>query len=151
MRSLTAQAITVVQLLSYVQLFVTPMDCSTPGFPVFTISQSLLKFMSTELAILSNHLILCNHLLLPSIFPSIMVFSNESPLHIRWPNYWSLSFSICPSNEYSELIFLDWSNSLQSKGLSRVFSITIWKHRFFGVQPSLWSNFSIHTWLLEKP
>ena len=83
MRSLTAQAITVVQLLSYVQLFVTPMDCSTPGFPVFTISQSLLKFMSTELAILSNHLILCNHLLLPSIFPSIRVFSNESALHIR--------------------------------------------------------------------
>ena len=73
--------------------------------PSFTISQSLLQFMSTELVMLSNHLILCCPLLLlPSIFPSIRVFSNESVLLIRWPKYWSFSFSISPSNEYSGLI-----------------------------------------------
>ena len=83
-----------------------PMDCSTPGF---TISQSLLKLMSTESVMPSNHLILC-HPLLPSIFPSIRVFSNESFLQIRWPKCWSFSFSISPSNEYSGLIFfrIDW-------------------------------------------
>ena len=81
------------------------MDCSTPGFPVFTNSRSLLKFMSIELVIPSKHLILCSpFLLLPSIFPSIRVFSNESVLHIRWPKYWSFCLSVSPSNEYSGLI-----------------------------------------------
>ena len=81
------------------------MDCNTPSSPVFHISQGLLKFMSVELVILSNHLILCHHLLLlPSIFPSIRVFSSESTLRIRWPECWSFSFSISPSNEYSWLI-----------------------------------------------
>ena len=81
-----------------------PMDCSTPGFPVLTTSQSLLKLMSTEPVMPSNHLILCRPLLLlPSIFPSIRIFSNELALCIRWPKYWSFSF-ISPSNEYSGLI-----------------------------------------------
>ena len=81
----------------------------------FTISQSLLKFMSIEFVMLSNHLILCHPLLLlPSIFPSIRVFSNESALYIRWPNYWSFSFSMGPSNEYSGLISfsIDWLDLL---------------------------------------
>ena len=99
---------------------------------------------------LSNHLILCHPLLLlPSIFPSIRVFSNESTLCIRWPKYWSFSFSISPSNEYSGLTSLI---SLQSSGLSRFFfSTTVWKHQFFDALPSLWSNSHIHTWLLGKP
>ena len=90
----------------------------------FTISRSLLKLMSIELVMPSNHFILsCPLLLFPSIFPSIGVFSSESALHIRWPKYPSFSFSIRPSNEYSELISfrIDCLISLQSKGLSRVF------------------------------
>ena len=90
--------------------------------------------------------------LLPSIFPSIRVFSSESTLSIWWSKYWSFSFS--PSNEYSGLISLRLTGliSLQSKGLSKVFSnTTICKHQFSGTQPSLWSNSHIHTWLLEKP
>ena len=81
------------------------MDCSTPGFPVPHQPQSMLKLMSIESVMPSNHLILCRLLLLPpSIFPSVRVFSNESVLHIRWPKYWSFSFSINSSNEYTELI-----------------------------------------------
>ena len=88
-----------VQSLSNVWLC-DPMNCSTPGFPSFTISWSLLRLMSIKSVMLSNHLILCCPcLLLPSIFPSIKVFSSESALHIRWPKYWS--FNISPSNEYS--------------------------------------------------
>ena len=85
----------------------------------FTISQTLLKFMSIESVMPSNHLILCNPLfLLPSIFPSIRVFSNESVLHIRWPKDWSFSFSISPSNEYSGLIYfkIDWFDLLAVQG-----------------------------------
>ena len=92
-------------------------------------------------------------LLLSSIFPNIIVFSNESVLHIRWPKYWNFSLNISPSNEYSRLISLGWTGwiSLQSKGLSRVSSnITVQKHQFFGSQFSLESNSHIHTWLLEK-
>ena len=92
---------------SVVQLWLTrcnPIDCRMPGLLSFTISQNLLKLMSTESVIPSNHLILCHPLLLPSIFPSIRVFSNESVLCTRWPKYWSFSFSISPSNEYSGLI-----------------------------------------------
>ena len=82
-----------------------PKDRSTPGLPVHHQPQSLLKFISIESMMLSNHLILCRPLLLlPSIFPNISVLSNELALHIRWPKYWSLSFSISPSNEYSGLI-----------------------------------------------
>ena len=88
-----------------------PMDCSTPAFPAITNSQSLLKLMSIEQMMPSNHLILCCPLLLlPSIIPRIRVFSKESVLHIMWPKYWSFSFSISPSNEYSGLISfrMDW-------------------------------------------
>ena len=82
-----------------------PMDCSTPGFPVHHHSQSLLKLMTIESVMPSNHLTLCNPLtLLLSVFPSIRVFSNESVLRVRWTKYWSFSFSISPSNEYSGLI-----------------------------------------------
>ena len=96
-----------------------PMDCSTPGFPSITNSQSLLKLMFTESVIPFNHLVLCHSLLLlPSIFPSIRVFSNESVLCIRWPKYWSFSFSISPSNEYSGLISfrIDWFDILAVQG-----------------------------------
>ena len=129
------------------------MDCSMPGSPVLH-SQNLLKFLSIESVMLSYHLILCSLLLLlSSIFHSIRVFSYESTLHIRWPQYWSFSFGISPSNDYSGLLEcrIDWLISLLSEGLSRVFSnTTVWKHRFFGAQPPLWSNCHIHTWLLEK-
>ena len=111
---------------------------------VFVISWSLLQLVSIGSVMPSNHLILCFPLLLlPSVFPSIRVSSKESTLHIRWPKYWSFSFSIIPSNEYSGLICLGLTGliSLQSKGLSRVFSsTTVQKHQFFGTQPSLWSN-----------
>ena len=97
--------IVAVQSLIRVQLFVTPWTAACQASLSFTISRSLLKFMSIESVMPSNHLIPCHPLLLlPSIFPSIRVFSNESALHIRWPKYWSFSFSISPSNEYSELI-----------------------------------------------
>ena len=103
-------------------------DWSTPGLPVITNSRSLLKLMSTEAVTPSSHLILCHPLLLlPPIPPSISVFSNESTLHIRWPKYWSFSFSISPSNEHPGLISfrMDWLDLLAvSKGLSRVFSNT---------------------------
>ena len=92
-----------------------PMDHSTPVLPVHHHSQSLPKLMSIESVMPSNHLILCSPLLLlPSIFPSIRIFSNESALHIRWPNYWSFSFSISPSNEHSGLISfrMDWLDHL---------------------------------------
>ena len=114
-----------------------------------TNSWSLLKLMSIKLAMPSNHLILCRPLLLlPSIFPSIRVFSNESTLHMRWPKYWSFSFSISPSSEYSGLLSfrIDWLDCLVSEGFSRVFSnTTVQKHQFFSTQLSLWSNSHIHT------
>ena len=94
-----------VQSLSCVQLFVTPWTAAHQVSLFFTNSQSLLKLMSIKSVMQSNHLILCNPLLLlPSMFPSIRVFSSESVLHVRWPKYWSFSFSISPSNEYLGLI-----------------------------------------------
>ena len=96
----------VVQSITLSGLFVIPWTAAHQASLSFTISWSLLKLMSIELVIPSNHLILCRPLLLlPSIFPSIKVFSNESGSHFRWPKYWSFNFSICPSNEYSRLIF----------------------------------------------
>ena len=113
-----------------------------------TNSQTLLKLISIESVMPTNHLILCHSLLLPSsIFPSIRVFSNESVLLIRWPKCWSFSFSIGPSNEYSARFPLGWTGwiSLQSKGLSRVFSnTTVQKHHFLSAQLSLKSNSHIH-------
>ena len=108
-----------VQLLSCVQLFATPWTAACQASLSITNSQSLLKLMSVELVMPSNHLIICHPLLLlPSIFPSIRVFSNESVLRIRWPNYWSFSFSISPSNEYSGLISfrMDWLDLLAVQG-----------------------------------
>ena len=96
-----------------------PMNCSMPGLPVHTKTQGLLKLMSFELVMPSNHLILCRPLLLlPSIFPSIRVFSNELALCIRWPKYWSFSFSITPFNEYSGLLSfrMDWLDLLAVQG-----------------------------------
>ena len=98
------------------------MDCSTPGSLSFTVSWSLLKLMSIELVMPSNYLVLCHPcLLLPSIFPSIRVFSKEATLHNRWPKYWSFSFSISHSNEYSGLISfrIDWFDFLGVQGASQ--------------------------------
>ena len=108
-----------VQWLSHVQLFVTPWAAACQASLSITNSRNLLKFMSIELVMPFNHLILCHPLLLPpSIFPRIRVFSNESALRIRWPKYWSLSFSISPSNEYSGLISfrMDWLDLLAVQG-----------------------------------
>ena len=105
----------VVQLLKHVQLFGTPWTAVCLASLSFTISRSLPRFMSIALVMLSNHLILCCLLLLlPSLFPSISVFSNESALYIRWPKYWSFSFNISPSNEHQGLISfrMDWLDLL---------------------------------------
>ena len=135
-----------VQLLSRVQLFVTPWTVTFQASLFFTILWSLLKLVSIELVIPSNHLILCHPLLLlPSIFPSIRVFSNESVLCIRWPKYWRSSFSISPSNEYSGLISLriDWFDLLAVqetlKSLLQHHSskaLILWCSAFFMVQLS---------------
>ena len=108
-----------VQLLSHVRLFATPWTAACQASLSITNYWSLPKLMSIELVMPSNHLILCCPLLLlPSIFPSIRVFSNESALHIRWPKYWCCSFSIRPSNEYSALIsfLIDWFDVLAVQG-----------------------------------
>ena len=115
----------------------TPWTAACQAFLSITNSRSLPKLMSIESVMSSSHLILCHPLLLPSIFPSIRVFSNESALHIRWWKYWSFSFNISPSNERPGLISFrtDWLQSLQSKGLGRVFSnTTVQKHQFFSAQ-----------------
>ena len=143
-----------VQSLSSVWLFATPWIAARQASLSITNYWSSLKLMSIELVMPSSHLILCRPLLLPPIPPSIRVFSNEPTLHMRWPKYWSFSFSIISSNEHPGLISLEWTGwiSLQSKGLSRVFSnTTVQKHQFFGTQLSSQSNSHIHTWLLEKP
>ena len=127
-----------VQSLSCVQLFETPWTAACQASLSITNSQSPPKPMSIESVMPYNHLILCRPLLLlPSIFPSIRVFSKESALHIRWPKYWSFSLNISPSNEHPGLSPWGWTGwiSLQSKGLSRVFSnTTVQKHQFFGTQ-----------------
>ena len=123
-----------VQSFSHVQLFETPLTAASQASLSINNSQSLLKLMSFELEMPSHHLILSHPLLLLSIFPSIRVFSNESALRISWPKYWSLSFSISPSNEYSELISfrMDWLELHEFQGISRVFSnTTVQKHQFF--------------------
>ena len=144
-----------VQSLGPVRLFVTPWTAGCQASLSITNSQSLFKLMSIESVMPSNHIILCRPLLLsPLIFPSIRVFSNESALCIRWPKYWSFSFNISPSNEYSRLVSfrLDWLDPFQSKGLSGGFSNTkVQKHQFFRGQLLLWSKSNIHKWLLEKP
>ena len=130
-----------VQSLSHVQHFATPWTAACQASLSITTSWSLVKLRSIALVMPSNHLIPCRPLfLLPSSFPSIRVFSNESALCIRWPKYWIFSFSISPSSEHPGWI------SLQSKGLSRVFSnTTVQKHQFFSAQLSSQSNSHIHT------
>ena len=138
-----------VQLLSHVRLIVTPWTAACQASLSITNSWDLLKLMPIELVMPSNQLIFCCPLLLlPSIFPSIRVFSNESVLHIRWPKDWSFSFSISPSKEHPGLISfrMDWLDLLGSKGLSRVLSNSIvQKHQFLGAQLSLESNSHILT------
>ena len=144
-----------VQLLSRVRLFATPWIAACQASLSITISRTSLKLMSIESVMPSSHLILCHpHFLLPPIPPSIRVFSNESTLSMRWPKYWSFSFSIIPSKDTQGWSPLEWTGwmSLQSKGLSRVFSdTTVQKHQFFGAQLSSQSNSCIHTWPPEKP
>ena len=130
-----------VQSPSHVRLFVSPWTAAHEASLSITDSQSTLKLMSIELVMPSNHLILCRPLFLPpSIFPSIRIFSSESVLHIRWPKYWSFSFSVGPSNEYSELISLrmDWLDLLVVQGtLKSLLQHHSSKHQFFGTQLSL--------------
>ena len=143
-----------VQSLSPVWLFATPWTAACQASLSITDSQNVLKLMSIASVMPSNHLILCCPLLLlPSIFPSIRVFFSESVLYIRWPKYWSFSFSISPSLNIQDWFHLGWTGwiSLQSKGLSRVFSnTTVQKHQFFSAQLSSQPNSHIHTWPLEK-
>ena len=127
------------QLLSQVQLFASPWTAACQASLSITNSQSLLKLMSIDLVMPSNHLILCHPLLLPPlIFPSIRVFSNELVLRMWWPKYWSFSFSINTFSEYSGLISfrMDWLDLLAVKGLSRVFSNTTVQKQFFSIQLS---------------
>ena len=118
-----------------------PMDCSTPGLPVHHQPQSFHKLMSIELMMSSNHIIFCCPLhLLPSVFPSIRVFSNESNLRMRWPKYWSFSFSISPSNEYSGLISfrMGWLDLSAVQGtLKSLLQHHSSNHQFFSAQLSL--------------
>ena len=134
-----------VQLLSHVWLFEIPWTAALQASLSITNSQSLLKLMSIESAMPSNHLIICCPLLLsPSIFPSISVFSNESVLHIRWPNYWSFSFSISPSNEPGLISFrMDWLDLLAVQGTLKSLlqhhsskPSILWHSAFFIVQLS---------------
>ena len=144
-----------IQLLRHVQLLATPWTAARQASLSITNSRSPPKPMSRKSVMPSNHLILCHSLLLlPLIFPSFRVFSSGTALRIRWPHYWSFSFNIIPSKEHPGLISfrMDWWISLQSKGLSRVFSnTTVQKHEFFGTQLSSQFNSHIHTWPLEKP
>ena len=134
-----------VQLLSHVQLFATPWTAARQASLSITTSRSLPKLMSIESVMPSNHLILCRLLLLlPSIFPSIRVFSNESALRIRWPKYWSVNFNISPSNEYSGLICfrMDWLDLLAVQTLKSLLqhhsskASILWHSAFFTVQLS---------------
>ena len=139
----------VVQLLSCVRLFVTLWTTARQASLSFTISQSLLKLMSIESVMLSNHLILCCPLLLLlSIFPTIRFFSNESSLHIRWPKYWSFCFNVSPSNAYLGLISfrMDWLDLLAVQGtLKSLLQNHSLKASILWCSASLWSNSHIHT------
>ena len=148
-------SISSVQLLSHVWLFATPWIAARQASLSITNSWSLVKLMSTESEMPSSHLILCCPLLLlPPIPPSIGVFSSESTLHMRWPKYWSFSFSISPSNKHLGLISfrLDWLDLLAVQGtLKSLLQHHSSKASFFSAQLSSQSNSHIHTWPLEKP
>ena len=141
-------------LFSCNQCFANPWTTALQASLSFTKFQSLLKLMFIEWMKPSHYLILCcSLLLLPSFFPSIRVFPYKSALWFRWPMYWRFRFSISPCNEYSPLISLGLTGliSLLSKGFLRIFSnVTVWKHQFFGTQPSWWSKLHICTRILEK-
>ena len=143
-----------VQSLSCVWLFETPWTAAHQASLSFTNSQSLLKLISIESMMPSNHLILCHPLLLlPSILPSIWVFSNESALHIRWPKYWSFSFSISPSNEYSGLISfrMDWLDLLAVQGtLESLLQHHSSKASILRCLAFFMDQLSHYIWLLEK-
>ena len=144
-----------VQSLSHVRFFATQWIAARQASLSITNSQSSLRLTSIESVIPSSHLILGRPLLLlPPIPPSIRVFSNESTLRMRWPKHWSFSFRIIPSKNiqgWSPSEWIGWI-SLQSKGLSRVYSnTTVQKHWLFSAQLSSQSNSHIHTWPLEKP
>ena len=144
----------VVQWLSHVWLFVTPWTAARQASQSFTISWTLLKLKSSQSVMPSNHLVVCHPLLpLPSIFPSIRVFSNESTLHNRWSNYWSFSFSISPSNEYSGLISftIEWFDLPATQGILK----SLLQHH--SSKPSIFCcpaffmvQLSHPSWLLEK-
>ena len=145
-KDFTATRFTVVQSLSRVQLFATPWTAAHQASLSITVSQDLLKLMSIELVMPSNHLTLCHPLLLlPSIFPRIRVFSNELALRIRWSKYWSFSFVISPSNEYSGLISfrIDWFDLRTVQGTLKSLlqhhsskASILWSSAFFIVQLS---------------
>ena len=131
-----------IQLLSHVWLFATPWTAACQASLPITNSRSLLKLMSIESMMPSNHLILCHPLfLLPSIFPSIRVFSNKSALCIRWPKYWSFSFNISPYNEYSGLISfrMDWLDLLAVQGTLK----SLLQHHSLKASILQWSAFFI--------
>ena len=146
MEQLDTSIAVAVQSLSHVWLFATPQTAACQASLSITNSHSALRLMSIESVMPSNHLILCCPLLLlPSIFPIIRVFSNESVLHIRWPKYWTFSFNICPSNEYSRLISfrIDWLDILEVQGTLKSLiqhhsskASTLWCSAFFMVQLS---------------
>ena len=143
--------IVLVQLLSHVPLFVTPWTAACQASPSFTISRSLLKFMSIEAVMTSNHLIFHHPLLLlPPIPPSMRVFPKESVLRIMWPKYWSFSFSISPSNEHSGVISFrfDYLDLLAVQGTLK----SLLQHHSSKAS-ILWrlAFFIVHTWLMEKP
>ena len=141
-----------VQFNCSVQLYATPWTVAHQASLSSTNSQSLLKLMCIESVMPSNCLILCHPLLLPSICPSIRVFSSESLLPIRWPKYWSFSFSISPPKEYSGLISfrIDWLDPLAVQGTLK----SLLQHHSSKASilhcSALWSNSHIHTWLLEE-
>ena len=143
------------QSLSRVRLFATTWIAARQASLSITNSRSSLRLTSIESVMPSSHLILCHPLLLlPPNPPSIRVFSNESTLCMRWPKYWSFSFSIILPKKSQDWSPSEWTGwiSLQSKGLWRVFAnTTVQKHQFFGAQPWSQSNSHIHTWPQEKP
>ena len=140
-----------VQSHNGVWFFVTPWTAVFQASLSTTNSRSLLKLMSIESVMPSNHLILCRPFLLPSVFPSTRVFSNESVLCIRCPKHWSFSFSISPSNEYSGVhsFRIDWFDLLAVQGTLK--SLLQHHSSKASILWCLWSNSNIHTWLLEKP
>ena len=144
-----------VQSLSRLRLFPTPWIAAHQASLSITNSWSSLRLMSIESVMPSSHLILCCPLLLlPPIPPNIRVFSNESTLHMRWPKYWSFSFSIIPSKEIPGLISprMEWLDLLAVQGTLKSFSNpTVQKNQYFGTQLSSQSNSHIHTWPQEKP